>query len=839
MLSESSVIRSIIKEMIISEADTTRDMGLSLEINPSDFFPTGEDSGNEFVQTVKAQATASSMVIARIKFTRADLDALTLKNQNSPKDSVDFMQDLRALPHYRQITRGAGGGIEILSSGEIEEVARREAGADTALGTRKLVDMLGDKISAVNILLLALMDLIKIKLENKLLNDAEKSASESGKVMTPADRNRIALEAQSNAASLTAAAASAKDRLTNINVHMMHYLISLDAHDGIVTAPSGATVDARQAGMTQEDIIQHIQSRWGGEAVGTYNIVSGAKASPFMDPSTRASVMRGTKVDTSGRARGDTPLLIATITQFNRLLSMQGLSTARGELGKGITGYDPETGRIDRNIRDPAMIAQVLEAKKLIDASDDAVDKRVGSGRELKPEEVRKKIEKMDKEAVSTIRRSVAAKEREGEVTITLTSGERVRSQVPGSPADLAKQKLLRMTPQQLAREEERARAESAAIAASMGLTAGSGMERREDEGVASVVKYLMTTLANAGSSISLVGGGAEAARVRTRSAINQGKYVDAAFLAFVQPIAAALTDQQFCDLSALASLRSFADMNAISRAANARRTASTLMSSSEQTSTVYEQLLQRSSAGRSEELLALFEIDIPGAEKSEGGGATKIVTPRTVATALAQIRNAKGAGPMERFNAAVSGRLEQLRDVITQAPDGQRDLIRQRLRLLKGNIHSVVDDVENDRVDRVMDASHYIEGSVLEPIRENDIGEVAEQAVSYEAGLDTPAAKAATKQYGYGSEEEREAAEAGMEDIGRRRAERAASASRVPEPEMPFEEPDAPGTSGIGPGTAASGPDFSDLDEGRLLEALRRALIQRASGSAKRAAST
>jgi len=277
--------------------------------------------------------------------------------------------------------------------------------------------------------------------------------------------------------------------------------------------------------------------------------------------------------------------------------------------------------------------------------------------------------------------------------------------------------------------------------------------------------------------------------------------------------------------------------MGAISRAANARRTAAKLMSSSEQTSTVYEQLLQRSSAGRSEELLALFEIDIPGAEESEGGGATKIVTPRTVATALAQIRDAKGAGPMERFNAAVSGRLEQLSDVITQAPDNQRVLIRQRLELLGGNLYSIVDDAENESVKG--DALHYIEGSVLEPISEVDIRTVTSQAVSYEAGLDTPAAKAATKQYGYGSEEEREAAEAGMEDIGRRRAERAASAPRVPEPETAFEEPDAPGTSGIGPGTAASGPDFSDLDEGRLLEALRRALVQRASGSAKRAAST
>jgi hypothetical protein len=43
---------------------------------------------------------------------------------------------------------------------------------------------------------------------------------------------------------------------------------------------------------------------------------------------------------------------------------------------------------------------------------------------------------------------------------------------------------------------------------------------------------------------------------------------------------------------------------------------------------------------------------------------------------------------------------------------------------------------------------------------------------------------------------------------------------------------------AGIEPGTA-SGVDISDLDEGRLLEALRRALIRRASGDRKRAAST
>jgi hypothetical protein len=321
---------------------------------------------------------------------------------------------------------------------------------------------------------------------------------------------------------------------------------------------------------------------------------------------------------------------------------------------------------------------------------------------------------------------------------------------------------------------------------------------------------------------------------VRARDAVRQGKYVDAAFLVFVQPIADALTSSRFFDLRELASLRSFADAGAVSRAANARRTAAQLMSSSAQTDTVYEQLLQRSSAGRSEELLALFEIDTPGAEDEEGGGATQIVTPRTVAAALAQIRDVRSAGPLERFNAAVSGRLEQLSQVIVEAPDSQRELIRQRLQLLGGNLHSVVDDAENDSV---RDASHYIEGSVLEPISEDDIRAVTSQAVSYEAGLDTPAAKAATKQYGYGSEEEREAAEAGMVDIGRRSAERAASAPRVPEPEAEV-APAEPEVAGIEPGTA-SGVDISDLDEGRLLEALRRALIRRASGDRKRAAST
>jgi hypothetical protein len=144
-MSESSVIRSIIKEMIISEADTTRDMGLSLSINAGEFFPPAPISSARgqagIVSTYGAESSAATLVIAKIRLTRADLESLALENENSPKKSINFMQELRKFTYYRQITKGAGGGIELLTTGEIEEVARRAAGPDTALGTENLVYM--------------------------------------------------------------------------------------------------------------------------------------------------------------------------------------------------------------------------------------------------------------------------------------------------------------------------------------------------------------------------------------------------------------------------------------------------------------------------------------------------------------------------------------------------------------------------------------------------------------------------------------------------------------------------------------------------------------------------
>lgn len=836
------IVRSILREMILSEAvrpPTASELdalegeeGVHREfaLDTSHFFraePIASMRSNDAeIQKILANSSASMMAIARITIDKSDLDRLEIPNKVEPERNISLANRLRKLRYFRKIAKGTGTGITFLSSGEIEEVARQAAidrgTKDRFLETYLFIEMMGDKISAVIILLNVVKEFILLLTENTLIESAQNDKKEKGEELTDADKNRIKSEAKALIAGRAFAAASAVARLASINTQMNNYMIALKSHNGFL--PGVTARDEDVSSMTRERIIKALNDTWGGDAVGTYMRLSQAQVGAFVTPQRREMVGRGTAVDVTGIARGDTGPLEAAIVMFNRLLSMQGLGESRGKIGKGITGYNEETGSIDRNIRDPAMINQVIDAKRLFDAAEESVETSVKDRSFVRMS--RERIEKMISKARGTkakmLRQMAAEMSKKGESIVKLSKGRTMTVVATGSPADLKRQKLLKITSQEAEREAERQQAAERAKAEELGFTALAG-EKRVEAVTSAITSYFGEALRRSASNISVTGAGREAASNNSKAAMRNGDYVKAAYAAFIQPIAKALTEGGFCDLKALSEVSSVSP-STVKAAANERQYASSLMSQrlnagdSGRRLGVYEQILQRSAHGRESDLQAMF---------SGKPGESLIVNPAEVEKALHKMREESFAdGQNKLFEGGVSLLIRELANVVNQAIRSNPAHFEKIKRMFEElEMGRLIDDIEEDDV---FESFSYIVGTPLEPIRIEDIADVKQQRVSYNAGFNTPAARSAAP----GSEEERAAAEKGMVKIAQSRAQdamrRREAELRGGEGEEEEGSLDVPDAEDIGAGTS-SGDDFSDLDEGRMLESLRRALLLKA----------
>jgi len=830
------IVKSLVREMILSEAQTPGTGTRMIDLDFHTMFRESPASDPNDVQIAEllAYSNVSHMVIAGVEITQGDVDLLTSLGVDG--DGMDVMARLRKIPHFRQISRRApDGGTVLMSTGEIEESAvnyalEKNRSASPAYTTSYMVIFVCSKISAV----MAFIDevsLLQLKLlERAMINQAEDAASDKEEALSDKQINAAKAAAAARHSALAAAATAAISRLASINEHMMNYRLGLLAHDGYLPTSNLRLRDASD--MSAEERKEYLYKHFGSNAVGAFMTVANVPTSPMSTPGDKERVYRGTGRDVSGIARGDTPMLIAAIRQFNDLLGMQGLSAGRGEMAKGIVGYDAERGRLDRNVRDPEMAREILRVADMMKSVEDSVTKQFGRGLRS-PERMAADVEAIRQADIKAIRRRAGEDSRIGQTTVTLGSGAKIRVEDPDSPAAKLRAGQFRSQAAKLMSDVDKTEASKRAADAAAGLTAGVGDVKRVEAATVVVKERISTVLDTARHAIT--DSGAEAARGKANTAMRRKDFVLAAFEAFVRPIAQALTASRFCDLDALAKLSagSVRDASSITSALRRRRSAAVLMSSSDVMG-VYEDIVSVSSRVRSDELLELFS-----AERVEGVQRNLIVTPAEVGAALAALRAKEDpAGQVVVFGPAVSSLMAVMTAVLGEAqrvdPD-QVSEIEGMMQTIGGNAAQLVSDILSGSGLDMENPLHYIIGTKLEPIPADDMRLVRSQHVSYRAAEDTAAAQASEPR----SAEEADAIAAGRSGIASREIDIALEREKgaaglqgyaTPEPEY-YDEPEGRiGRGGAAREKGAFGAfGIEDLDEGRLLEALRRALVARA----------
>ena len=823
------MVRSLVREMILSEAQTPGTGTQLIDIDFQTMFRESPASGQDVqIAEILAYSNVSHMVIAGVEITRGDVELLT-----SSGADIDIMARLRKIPNFRQISRRApDGGTLLLSTGEIEESAinyalEKNRSASPAYTTSYLVRFVCAKISAVMAFIDEVSEFQLSLLERAMVNQAEVAANDKNETLTDKQIKEAMDAAAARHSALAAAATAAINRLAGINEHMMNYRLGLLAHDGYLLSTNGKLKDARD--MPTEDRKEYLHKHWGGNAVGAFMTVADVPTTPLSTPGSKERVFRGTGRDVSGMARGDTPMLVAAIRQFNELLSMQGLSAGRGEMGKGIVGYDAERGRLDRNVRDPEMAREILRVADMMKSVEDSVIKQYG-GRLRSPERMAADIEAIRQAQRKAILRKAGEEGRRGQTVVTLGSGVKMRVEEPGSEAEKLRAGTFRRQAAKLMSDVDKSEASKQAADAAVGLTAGAGDVKRVEAATVVVKGRISTVLDTARHAIT--DGGAEAARVKANAAMRRRDFVLAAFEAFVRPIAKALTESRFCDLDALAKLSAgrVRDASSITSALRRRRSAAALMSSSDAMG-VYEDIVSVSSRSRSDELVDLF-----AAERVEGVQRSLIVTPSEVGSALTALRAKEDpAGQVVVFGPAVSSLMAVLAAVLREAQSVDPDQVSEiegMMQTIGGSAAQVVSDVLAGGGLDMENPLHYIIGTKLEPIPLADARLVSSQHVSYREAAATAAAQAAEP----GSAEEAEAIAAGRAGIARRvvdielereKGEKGPQAYTTPEPEYYDEPEERIGRGGEEGAFGAFG--LEDLDERRLFEALRRALVARA----------
>ncbi len=823
------IVRRLVKEMILSEAQTPGTGTRLIDLDFNTMFRESPASGQDVqIAEILAYSNVSHMVIAGVEITRGDVELLT--SSGVDEDGRDIMARLRKIPHFKQISRRApDGGTLLMSTGEIEESAinyalEKRRSASPAFTTSYMVRFICSKISAV----MAFIDEVseyQLKLiEKAMLNVAEDAAGDKNETLTDKQIKEVKAQAAARHAALAAAATAAINRLAGINEHMMNYRLGLLAHEGYLLATNGRLKDARD--MSSEARKEYLLKNWGGNAVGAFMTVATVPTSPLSTPGAKERVYRGTGRDESGLARGDTPMLIAAIRQFNDLLSMQGLSAGRGEMGKGIVGYDAERGRLDRNVRDPEMAREILRVADMMKSVEDSVMTQF-RGRMRSPERMAGDIEDLRQADIKAIRRRAGEEGKKGQTVVTLGSGAKIRVEEPGSPAEQLRQGMFRRQAAKLMSDVDRAESAKRAADAAVGLTAGAGDVKRTEAASVAVEKRISTVLDTARHAIT--DGGAESARNNANAAMRRRNFVLAAFEAFVRPIAKALTETRFCDLDALSKLANSNVRNgtALTAALRKRMSAAMLVTSSVQKG-VYEDIVSVSSSARADELIDLFS-----AERADDVQRSLIVTPAEVGRALTAMRQESNpAGQTVVFGPAVSSLMGVLASVINEAQRVDPDQVAEiqgMLTSLGGNASDAVNDVLSPRGIDMENPLLYIIGTKLEPIPEADARFVSGQSVSYREAAETAAARAAEP----GSREEAEAIKAGRAGIAARRVEieqerEAATGYTSPEVEY-YEEPETRIGRSSGEEETFGAFGLEDLDERRLFEALRRALIAKA----------
>jgi len=321
----------------------------------------------------------------------------------------------------------------------------------------------------------------------------------------------------------------------------------------------------------------------------------------------------------------------------------------------------------------------------------------------------------------------------------------------------------------------------------------------------------------------------------------SQDKWIALAFNSFAGPIARVITEARFSDLSALANLRGSEKItkNEIASAAFARPSAEdlkngTVVKTDKRGSFILDELLSFFTHSKFDKLQKLLGEPEPDQNTSSNTGVSLGVYEKVINAAV----NARKS-EQQLIGSAITSRnnlYESLKQVIASAQEAEPEgVLVTNISIAYagmggglGDLINQIAKINDNTAPEIRDIMQYIKGSCLEPIRQNDIDEMRK-----------------TKDVVHHFEvvEPTELIQQEREDpanlYGRRTPPPPRDRSRDRSPSRESEEDIFAGdTSGdVNPTVSANRRDpDDDLSESRLLEALHRVLMRKASAGQPRA---
>ena len=781
-VSAEDIVTEIVLDRILSEANGRRDDQPEESVPTADLgalFTRRETKGGRSdlasqIADATSSAAAAEMVIGGVNITRESIQASRYEHDGKERRIDTF---LASVPLFRRISRRKGGSLYLLSTGEIEQnITEKTLGTRASVEDRAaiLADLLASKVSAVYAMVDFLRDESEFTLTRSLLAKKEAElgiSSGSGQALPDDVRQAVERQAKSESASIAESASGVLSRLERINDRLNQFKVASQAARTFYIDSSGEESDI--ASLRSQQVVKLLAFAYGGQAAGMY-----------------VSMLRETGPSSEKESIFETQTVRILKQVFNSLLSAMFLGMSR-EMGKGTTGYDIETGRLGPK--------DALDLEQMIALRQDVKDFK-----QMQDAAKRETGRVIDRPTYQDIIR--------GEERAKQIQDKELRAHLQGNEERLKGTTVLRgVTVSKAAAQAQKDREQALG---KLVVTAGSQATRRT--GAAAEIERTLAGALEKAAQSAVAGHNVMDASLLVKNLVRAGKFGQATIAAFVQPLAGALSVYytDLSDITATIAARFVADANRSLE----KRSPAHLMNNppllggvgGARGSRIYDVVVGHATPDNVDRLGDVI--------MTLGGGQVSIVL-EDVKEALASLRKRQAS----IFSIAVNKYAGLLiTEVIKKAPDeASRKKIKDVLDALGGNAPHLIDASLGE------DQFNNIVGSLLEPVREADVSTVAGQAGAKSRAISSPVIAAAREEEPESlgdviAQEEREtASERLMRQLEREREEirsRAASASDQPASERPAVP------------TGPRGSRFRGLSEARSLEALRRALLRRAS---------
>jgi hypothetical protein len=785
-VSAEDIVTEIVLDRILSEANGRRDD------QPEESAPTADlgvlftrretKGGRSDLASQIADATSSAavaeMVIGGVNITRESIQASQYEHDGEERRIDKFLE--REVPLFRRISRRKGGSLYLLSTGEIEkDITEKTLGTRASAEDRAaiLADHLATKVSAVYTMIDFLRDESEFTLTRSLLAKKEAEldiSSGSGQALPDDVRQAVERQAKSESVSIAESASGVLSRLERINDRLNQFKVASQAARSFYIDSSGEESDITS--LRSQQVVKLLAFAYGGQAASMY-----------------VSMLRETGPSSEKESIFETQTVRILKQAFNSLLSAMFLGMSR-EMGKGTTGYDIETGRLGPK--------DALDLEQMISLRQDVKDFK-----QMQDAAKRETGRVIDRPTYQDIIR--------GEERAKQIQDKELRAHLQGNEERLKGTTVLRgVTVSKAAAQAQKDREE--ALGKSV-VTAGSQATRRT--GAAAEIERTLAGALEKAADSAVAGHNVVDASLRVKSLVKAGKFGQATIAAFVQPLAGALS-VYYTDLSDITTTNAAEFVKAANRSL-VKRSPAHLMNNppllggvgGARGSRIYDVVVGHATLDNVDRLTDVIKT-LDGRQVS--------IRLEDVKEALANLRKRQASIFSIAVNKYAGLLITEVIEKAKKAPDEpSRKEIKAVLDALGGNApHLINASLGEDQFKNIV-------GSLLEPVREADVSTVAGQAGAKSRAIASPVIAAAREEAPESlgdvlAQEEREtASERLMQQLEREREEirsRAASA------------PDQPASERPAVPTGPRGARFRGLSEARSLEALRRALLRRAS---------